>query len=366
MTRFSLGRCYAQNGDKVVNFVHEHFSQAKHTLLISTLGIQPQSLFFPAVAFEGIPNLSVRMIIEKRRYNASLEIISQLHRTYLEKIYNKTQLSFFDIEVIASDGATVGGRNAVAKAEEWYTDDYSDIVIDATGMSRGVCFPIVQQALQIAKRSNANVHLLVASCESNLHTLTSESSDRAEWMHGFQQSMGLDSTASNLKLWVPQLSETSTNQMGIMYGALSATSNVEEVCPIVPFPSKNARRGDTLLFEFEKDFNGDWDCSHLNVIYAHESNPLDVYRSIGKMVSARQEVFTATQQKATTVLSPCGWRIGSLGMLLAAIDLQLPMLYVETVGYNIISPLPDVVTVTNPDHLWHILLAGSPYDNSTL
>lgn len=101
-------------------------------------------------------------------------------------------------------------------------------------------------------------------------------------------------------------------------------------------PSKNARRGDALLFEFERDFHGDWDCSHLNVIYAHESNPMDVFNSICKMVAAREEVFTATEQKAITVLSPCGWRIGSLGMLLAAIDLELPMLYVEAISYNIL------------------------------
>lgn len=195
---------------------------------------------------------------------------------------------------------------------------------------------------------------------------TSESSDRAEWMHGFQQSMGLDSTADTLKLWVPQLAERASGQMEMMYRALSSTSSVAEVCPIVPFPSGRARRGDDLLFEFENDFHGEWDCSHLNVIYAHESNPLDVFKSISKMVSARKEVFSATEQKAVTVLSPCGWRIGSLGMLLAAIDLELPMLYVESIRYNIVSTIPSRVEVQKPDHLWHILLAGAPYDNSQL
>ena len=366
MTCFNSGKCFAQSGDKVVNFVQDHFSKAERTLLISTLGIQPQSLFFPAEVFAKVPNLDIRSIVEKRRHNVSLESIGKLHRDLLIARHGNTRLEFVDIEVIASDGATVGGRNAVAKAQEWYKQRYSDIVIDATGMSRGVCFPIVQQALQAGLDMGANVHLLVASAESNCHELVSESSDRAEWMHGFQGTMGLDSTSGNLKLWVPQLSERSSAQMGVMYRALSSTSSVGEVCPIVPFPSKIARRGDELLFEYEKDFYGEWDCSHLNVIYAHESNPLDVYRSIVKMINARQEVFTATERKATTVLSPCGWRIGSLGMLLAAIDLDLPMLYVETVGYNLLSEIPTSVQIAKPDHIWHILLAGGPYDNTTL
>lgn len=185
-------------------------------------------------------------------------------------------------------------------------------------------------------------------------------------MHGFQQRMGLDTTSDSLNLWVPQLSEDSGSQMELMYRYLSSSSQVGEVCPIVPFPSVSPRRGDDLLFEYERDFNSEWECSHLNVIYAHESNPLDVFTSITKMVSARKEVFKATNQDAVTVLSPCGWRIGSLGMLLAAIDLELPMLYVETIGYNTKSNLPTDVTVRRPGHLWHILLTGAPYENQQL
>lgn len=183
-------------------------------------------------------------------------------------------------------------------------------------------------------------------------------------MHGFQQKMGLDSTADTLKLWVPQLSEKARGQMQMMYQSLSGSSSVAEVCPIVPFPSYKPRRGDDLLYEFEKDFHGEWDCSHLDVIYAHESNPTDVFKSIYRMITARKEVFNATDRKAVTVLSPCGWRIGSLGMLLAAIELDLPMLYVETISYNTSSAVPSSVDVQKPNHLWHILLAGAPYDNS--
>lgn len=142
MTCFNSGKCFAQSGDKVVNFVQEHFSNAERTLLISTLGIQPQSLFFPAEVFAKVPNLDIRSIVEKRRHNVPLESIGKLHRDYLTSRHDNTRLEFVDIEVIASDGATVGGRNAVAKAQEWYKQRYSDIVIDATGMSRGVCFPL--------------------------------------------------------------------------------------------------------------------------------------------------------------------------------------------------------------------------------
>lgn len=365
MTRFTSDRCFAQSGKDILEFARDYFRRAQKTLLISTLGIQSQSLYFPAEIFSQFSNIDFRVIIEKRRETASLSEIGRLHRAYMQEACGK-DVQFVEVDIVADDGATIGGRNAVISAAEWYEQRYTDIVIDATGMSRGVCFPLVKQAIEIGLKTRANVHLLVASSDARRIQLTSESSDRAEWMHGFQRSMGLDSTADTLKLWVPQLSEGASSQMELMYRALSSSSSVAEVCPIVPFPSKNARRGDALLFEFERDFHGDWDCSHLNVIYAHESNPMDVFNSICKMVAAREEVFTATEQKAITVLSPCGWRIGSLGMLLAAIDLELPMLYVEAISYNILSTVPSKVEVQEPDHLWHILLAGAPYENSQL
>ncbi len=365
MTRFTSDHCFAQSGKDVLEFARDYFPRAQKTLLISTLGIQPQSLYFPTEVFSRFPNVDLRVLVEIRRETPSLMEIGGLHRTYVQNTGVK-DVQFVEVDIVAEDGATIGGRNAVIKAAEWYKQGYTDIVIDATGMSRGVCFPLVKQAIEIGLKTKANVHLLVASSDARRVELTSESSDRAEWMHGFQRSMGLDSTADTLKLWVPQLSEGASSQMELMYRALSSSSSVAEVCPIVPFPSGNARRGDALLFEFERDFHGDWDCNHLNVIYAHESNPMDVFSSICKMVAAREEVFTATAQKAITVLSPCGWRIGSLGMLLAAIDLELPMLYVETISYNVSSTVPSKVEVQEPDHLWHILLAGAPYENSQL
>ena len=100
MTCFNSGKCFAQSGDKVVNFVQDHFSKAERTLLISTLGIQPQSLFFPAEVFAKVPNLDIRSIVEKRRHNVSLESIGKLHRDLLIARHGNTRLEFVDIEHI--------------------------------------------------------------------------------------------------------------------------------------------------------------------------------------------------------------------------------------------------------------------------
>lgn len=365
MNRFSRTRCYAQSNDDVPPFLEEHLIAAKRVLFIGTVGIDASSLYF-ATRLANSKTVDFRFMVERRRDSSkTLNDIGASHVAHLKTVIAPDQIKFEDVGIVADDGATIGGRAAARAADRWYQTDYTDIVIDATGMSRGICFPLVKQAIGKSAQSSANVHLLMAMNDHRAVSLESEANDRAEWMHGFQGTMGLDVAADTLKLWVPQLAENSLPQMSIMFQQLSANSPVAEVCPIVPFPSVRPRRGDDLLFEFGDLFLGDWESSHLNIIYADESDPMDVFQSIVRMDAARREVFRAANQSATIVLSPNGWRMGSLGMLLAALDLDLPMLYVETIGYTTNSAPPAGLTFQKPDHLWHVWLAGVPYENST-
>lgn len=361
MSRFSSKRCIAHGADDVTEFVSLHLKEAASVLFIGTVGIETSSLYYPS-ELAASTNVQFRFFVEQRSDESeALADLGKRHRDWLSSKIGNSRCQFVDVQIISMDGATVAGRNAVNAAAKWYDNGFTDIVVDSSGMSKGVCFPVIRQAIDMGERIGANVHLLVASNDQRMIQLNAESNDRADWMHGFQGQMGLDSMTDALQLWMPQLSEGGVAQMNIMHGHLSASSPVAEVCPIVPFPSLDPRRGDELLFEYRDAFQVDWGNEHLNVIYAHESDPMDVFRSITRMEFVRREVFLATGKKAVSVLSPSGWRIGSLGMVLAAIDLELPMLYVETIGYTSDSTPPSTIEIRKPERLWHIWLTGAPY-----
>lgn len=359
MKRFTLDNCIAQSGDDALNFIKSHITNSSNVLFIGTVGVDSNSIYYP-ILLAGSSSIEYKFLIEKRPVlSPSLEAIGNAHRDFLEKNLENHSIEFKEVEIIADDGATVAGRNAVRIVSEWLQKSgFSDIVIDTTGMSRGTCFPIVHQAIQLGLMHEVNVHMLIASKDEPTFELASESNDRAEWMHGFQGEMGRDSVDDALKLWIPQLSEGKGQAAALMYSALTP---VAEVCPIVPFPSHNPRRGDSILYEYNDALTEQWDSGMLNIVYAHESNPLDVYRSVSNIHKIREEVFAGTGEKPITVLSPSGWRIGSLGMLLASIDLKLPILYVETLGYNTTCEVIPEVTIQEPDHTWHIWLTGSAY-----
>ncbi|MGZ8556494.1 MAG: hypothetical protein ACXWVX_08975, partial [Sulfuricurvum sp.] len=306
MNRFTLDNCIAHNDKDALEFVQERIYSSQKTLFIGTVGMDANSLYYPNL-LTGASSIDYKFLIEKRSaVSKSLEDLGKTHRDFLAQQLGSA-VEFQEIEIIADDGATVAGRNAVRTVDLWLrqTAGYSDIVIDSTGMSRGTSFPIIKQVMQAGLTLGLDVHLLNASSNKPAFNLISVSNDRAEWMHGFQGEMGRDSMDDALKLWAPQLSEGKVQATSTMYTKLSS---VAEVCPIIPFPSQNPRRGDNILFEYKDALTEEWDSGLLNIIYAHESNPLDVYRSVSTLHTIREQVFSGTEETPVTILSPAGWR----------------------------------------------------------
>jgi len=48
-------------------------------------------------------------------------------------------------------------------------------------------------------------------------------------------------------------------------------------------------------------------------------------------------------------------------MVLAAIAMKLPLLYVEAIGYTSQSAVPDDFLMPKADRRWHIWITGGPY-----
>lgn len=360
MTMFSSDFCIAHSGNDAKEFLTEVLATVPKVLFIGTVGLEASSLYFSQLLATS-KNVDFRFLVEKRpAVQSNLERLGLSHRAHLSQIIAPENMEFVDVEVVAADNATVAGRNAVSAAAGWLARDYSHIVVDATGMSRGTCFPVVRQALAIANRTGVNVHVVVAANKRPTLTLKAQVSDRADWIHGFQASMGTDRSEDVFKLWVPQLSEGTSRALDLMGRTIQ---DLAEVCPILPFPSYNPKRGDQLLAEHAGPLRDQWETDTRNLIYAHETDPLDVFRSVSRLHLARKKIFDSETRQSTTILSPNGWRVGSIGLFLAAVEHNLPMLYVETVGYSCVGPISEEISITEPDLNWHLWLAGEPYRN---
>ena len=71
-----------------------------------------------------------------------------------------------------------------------------------------------------------------------------------------------------------------------------------------------------------------------NIVYAAENNPLDLYRTILRIDDARKRVFAETGG-SLIVLSPIGSKVLAVGALMAAIERDFPVVYVESIEYTV-------------------------------
>ena len=109
--------------------------------------------------------------------------------------------------------------------------------------------------------------------------------------------------------------------------------STDDVCPILPFPASDQRAIDSLLVEYRVEL-GAWDVDPRDLIYAHESDPLDVYRTIMKMDAGRRRIFEEIGG-SQIVPSPVGSKVLSFGALMAAMERDFPVMYVEALDYQV-------------------------------
>lgn len=336
------------SGD-VDEFIADYFPTAGPTLLIGNLGFSADVLYFPECMGK-LPNVDMCFLHERRPAvpAAITQLASERERQLRDLAICPVKVA--DVAILAEDGAPVGGRNACTQVHQWLSAKaYTDVVVDATGMSRCTAFPIIKLLYQLSRKTEVRVHLLVADNNLSFSNIESVSNDRGDWMHGFAADSETDDFAEALKLWVVQLSEKAGTSLQTMFRELDSP---EEVCPVLPFPAMKPRRADELLFEHREYWQREWIESPLNFIRAHESDPMDVFHSIVRLHAARMEALVGSGLMSQTILSPVGRRLPGIGMLLAALSYELPIFYLETVGYDVQGDLVPGARGT-PTQRWH-------------
>lgn len=346
-------RLIANKGGECDQFFVDYLREDRRALFVGTLGFNDICLHFPR-QLATTKQIDYLFLVEERpEVSEVLRRAAERNRDVLQSSLSPSSIHFESVSIVADDTANVAGRRAAKACVGHLTGGYSDVFVDASSMSRGVCFPIVRQAYELAKQGKLCAHVLVAGRNRNPIKATATSSDVPQYVHGFQGDMDTYDVREAIKLWIPQLSEHYLSSLVRIQRAVAP----QESCPILPFPAWNPRRGDQLLMEFQEPILGEWGVNLRDVIYAHESDPTDVCETITRIHRSRQEAFAnSTTLPARTILSPAGSRIGSVGMLLAALRLDLPIMYEESIGYtSMLSSVPDL-SESPPDHMWHLWL----------
>jgi len=346
--------CVSHRGAEIDGFVDAYFSRPERCiLLVAGAGFDPRST---AVArrlakTEG----QIRgLFLQEERPKPTQTLIDRANTNgdVLRTVIPAHETA--SVNIFGSDGAVVGGRNAVGLIGRQNFAETTDVVVDISALSVGTAFPIIRYLVERSVRAPAdfNLHLFVTHDPTIDGAITPVSSDAPSFVHGFRGGSTLDGSASAAKLWLPQLASGRAAALGRLHSFV----NPHDTCPILPFPAIDPRAGDRLAEEFLTEFESGWSVDTRNIVYADESDPLDLYRTILRLDDLRKPVFSEVGG-SLLILSPLGSKVMALGALMAALERDLPVAYLEAIGYQ----FEGLAATEEAADMIHIWLEGEVY-----
>ncbi len=263
----------------------------------------------------------------------------------------------------------VGDRNASELFQSiTELEGYTDIVVDISSLPRGIYFSLVGKLLTLISQIEGK-----STPIPNLMILTAENAaiDSKVLEHGIDEDLhfqfgfggGIETESLSLpKIWLPILGE----KKALHFDKANQFIKPDEICPILPFPSKNPRRADDIFAEHYELFSDVLRIEPQNLMYVPEQNPFEVYRKLMDTIKNYQESLSRLNG-CKAVISAFSSKLLSIGALLTAFeaksisDLHVGILNVDSQGYKI-DDLPEVKLLKNQSELFVIWLTGMPYN----
>jgi hypothetical protein len=326
-----LSRAISHRKADTQKFIETYFGSLNRKLyFIGAAGFDPRSsLVAIALANTGVSRRATFLREDRPNPSTSLLARAEENLKKLVSAFPDSTVSNFNI-LDPTDSAVIGGRRVTAILQAIDFRDTTDVVVDLSALSIGVSFPMVRYLRERLEAENISLHLFVVPNAEFDAMVEPAYAPSASYIHGFAGSNSSATSADAAKLWIPQLSPGKRGALQKLHEFVQP----DDTLPILPFPAKSARTGDRLIVEYLEELESSWDVDARNFLYAAEEEPLDVYRTLLRIDESRERVFKH-HGGSIIVLSPIGSKVLALGALLAALERNFPVAYLESMGYNL-------------------------------
>ncbi len=213
---------------------------------------------------------------------------------------------------------------------------YDQIIVDISAMPRTVSFNLIKRLLTIKNKLQKLYIIVSENSEFDDKIEPIIAAEMAEYLHGFNTfSVGMESISDSIIVWLPILG----------FNELPALKKIEdflkpqEICPVLPFPAQNPRRGENTLRYYSEFLFKSLEIEKRNIIYVPESHPLLTYQKLCNTVQYYENALN--HDKGTEIryiFSSQSSKLMDVGVLLAIMELQengynTGMALVENEGY---------------------------------
>lgn len=204
-------------------------------------------------------------------------------------------------------------------------DGYDNIIVDISALPRVLYFNIVKSIYKM--EDNRNLFVVVSeNAEIDKSIKYRNFVDDMEPMVSFNPGIGLEAEQDRLRVLISLLGENGWEK----WDKIMKNFTPEEVYPVIPYPSLDPFRSDSIIKEYQELFKQE-DAKD-NIIYAHERNPFELYKLLSRFIQSEDEILGKVNKKACYGIALLSSKLLSVGALLTAIE--NPM---EVAIYNVIS-----------------------------
>jgi hypothetical protein len=287
----------------------------------------------------------------------SARALATENRTAFESLTENNEVRPIPHEEVHSR-SNAGPRVARVLTSPDYLRDVGHLLIDISSLPANLHFPMIAASLRAGDRGVRDFpqEVQVVACENHAVDAAIEKLGvgEADIVGGFRGALEHESDPTGTVIWAPVIGEGAGPALQAIHDLLAPG----DICPVLPFPSRNPRRGDDLLLEHQVVLLDEFLVNPGNLIYADERNPFDLYRTLSRLQQDFQHALTQLQP-ATVALSTHTSKLLSLGVLLAAYEHDLPIVAAPAVDYELADV--DLEALSAMNTLTSAWLSGVPY-----
>jgi hypothetical protein len=224
------------------------------------------------------------------------------------------------------------------------SEKYDRIIIDISSMPQSIYYNIIKQLVKFVnsqKQKKREIKLDIVACENSMlddAIFPVDLDTVANYLVGFDTYYNsIESEINIIPVWFPLLGKScQDDELRKLHNMLQP----KEICPVLPFPSRNPRRSDEILSNLGERLFLDFKIDKRNIIYVAEQNVLDTYNKLHNAIYYYNEVLEEIGKPRFFVSTGSSKLIG-LGTLLVHLELsesesnpRISFAHVKNGGYN--------------------------------
>lgn len=338
-------------------------------------GKSPRVLFVLGKGFDPRMNNCLKLFAEKG-YSKQIECITidfpskdpsntdalyNANQDELNQLFTNNRINNIPITIEPGNDSRSRMSTLYRSLDAIDIEKYSDIIIDVSSLPRVIYFNVVKSMYhKINDIKSQNLFLMVSeNVEIDSKISKEYHLEEVNAMAGFKGASERQAIIDQKSILLPLMGEGQVNALTNIFDS----EKFSDVCPVLPFPSRDPRRSDNLLLEYRGLLKDRILITSQDITYADERNPFEVYRILSNLIGDYKKTLKPISDHVNFGIALLSSKLQSIGALLVALENSndVAIYNISTSEYKVDQPdiLPELNNKSESFLLW---IKGEAYE----